>query len=69
MLRLWLLSSRAFNAGTSLKIVQQQYDELLSSSKNDTALAAETLDLLKQELANMKEAYRGDLMIGARERG
>jgi hypothetical protein len=55
--------SRAFNAGTSLKIVQQQYDELLSSSKNDTALAAETLDLLKQELANMKEAYRGDLMI------
>lgn len=55
--------SRALNAGTSLKVVQQQYDELLSSSKNDTALAAETLDLLKQELANMKEAYRGDLMI------
>jgi hypothetical protein len=54
--------SRALNAGTSLKVLQQQYDELLSSSKHDTALAAEALDLMKQELANMKEAYRGDLM-------
>lgn len=55
--------SRAFTAGTSLKTVQQQYDELLSSSKHDTALAAEALDLLKQEYTDMKEACRGDHLI------